>query len=155
MFFFDKEGLIVFITIRPTLRMLFGASGACFMPVNLTVDVQSLVQNSIWMVPWLRVFNRLPGVVPSISDGSALNSIKWFLFRAMCVIDPVSANQSDAEILAQHEKSSEWLSDSGFMDSRTVNAKSSARLLFSVACLVDSVDSVEFLVESPFYHLGA
>ena len=95
--------------------------------------------------------------MPSISDGSALNSIKWSLFQAMCVIDPVSANQSDAEILAWHEKSSanEWLSDLGSTDSRTANAKSSARLLFSVACLVDSVDSVEFLVESPFHHLGA
>ena len=73
----------------------------------------------------------------------------------MCVIDPVSANQSDAEILAWHKKSSEWLSDSGFMDSRMANAKLSARLLFCVACLIDSVDSVEFLVESPFHHLGA
>ena len=73
----------------------------------------------------------------------------------MCVIDPVSANQSDAEILARHEKSSEWLSDSGFTDSRMANAKSSARLLFYVACLVDSVESVEFLVEFPFHHLGA
>ena len=107
------------------------------------------------MVPQPRVFNGLPGVMPSISDGSALNSIKWFLFRATCVIDPVSTNQSDVEILAQHKKSSEWLSNLGFTDSRTANAKSSARLLFSVACLVDSVDSVEFLVESPFHHLGA
>ena len=80
---------------RPTLRMLFGTSGACFTPINLTVDVRSPVQNSIWMVLRPRVFNGLPGVMPSISDGSALNSIKWFLFQAMCVVDPVSANQSD------------------------------------------------------------
>ena len=74
------------------LRMLFGMSGACFTPVNLTIDVQLLVRNSIWMVLRLRVFHGLLGVMPSFSDGSALNSIKWSLFWAMCVVDPVSTN---------------------------------------------------------------
>ena len=104
-----------------------------------------------------RVFNRLPGVMPSISDGSALNSIKWSLFQAMCVVNPVSANQSDAEILAQHKRSSanEWSSNSGSTDSSTANEKSSARPLFSVACLVESVESVELLAGFLFHHLGA
>jgi hypothetical protein len=67
----------------------------------------------------------------------------------------VSASQSDDEILAWHDRSSaidEWSPGSGSTDSMTVNAKSSPGLLFSGACLVESV---EFLAEPPFHHLGA